>query len=120
MPRSARDTGVSGEALARRYLEGRGLRFRAANVRSPFGEIDLVMEDPRSGEVVFIEVKTRRGAAFGQPEEAITAKKHAKLRQLVNWYDQRAREKRPVRLDVVGIAFGDGPKPTITHTPYVE
>ncbi|MDP3685699.1 MAG: YraN family protein [bacterium] len=114
----SRTTGETGEALARRFLEAQGLRFRAANVRSPLGEIDLVMEDPRAKELVFVEVKTRRGTAFGPPEDAVTARKRAKLRMLVAWYCQRERWRGQVRFDVVGILVRPGAEPIITHIPY--
>lgn len=113
------ETGRSGESLARDFLEARGLTFRAANVRSPFGEIDLVMEDQRAHELVFVEVKTRGGTRYGVPEDAVTEKKRHKLRQLVEWYRLRSNWNGQVRLDVVGIVLRDGSEPEITHTEYV-
>lgn len=116
---STRETGISGEELAREFLEKLGLRFHAANVRSPFGEMDLIMEDPTKNELVFVEVKTRHGTQFGRPEDSVTAGKLRKLRQLVEWYSQKIRWPGNVRLDVVGILFGKDSQPTITHTMYV-
>lgn len=58
-------------------LEAAGYRFIAANWQCPVGELDLVMEDGR--ELVFVEVKTRRGEGAGRAEEAVTASKAAKL-----------------------------------------
>lgn len=113
------ETGAAGERLARRFLEAKGLRFRAANVHSPLGEIDLVMEDPQTKELVFVEVKTRRGTAFGTPEQSVTARKRAKLRALVAWYCQRERWVGQVRVDVVGVLNRPGQAPTLTHTTYV-
>lgn len=112
-------TGQSGEVLARSFLESGGLVFRAANVRSPFGEIDLVMEDRARSELVFVEVKTRHGTAFGDPELSVTVQKRRKLRQLIDWYCARSRWNGQVRLDVVGIVLRAGQDPQITHTPYV-
>lgn len=114
-----KETGVSGEELARRFLEGKGLTFRAANVRSPFGEVDLIMEDQRTGELVFVEVKTRRGSAYGAPEESITPKKHAKLRALVEWYRRKVQWRGHVRLDVVGVVFRERGRPEVRHTAYI-
>lgn len=115
---SSSETGRSGEQIARTFLEARGLVFRAANVRSPFGEIDLVMEDRSATELVFVEVKTRGGTGFGAPEESVTRTKQHKLRQLVAWYYQRIRWTGQVRLDVVGIVLQPGAAPEITHTKY--
>jgi putative endonuclease len=114
-----REAGQLGERHARRFLEARGLRFRAANVRSPFGEIDLVMEDRTRGELVFVEVKTRGSRNFGDPELAVSARKRAKLRNLIEWYCARFRWNGQVRLDVVGIVLHEGREPEITHTEYV-
>lgn len=36
------------EAAARRWLESKGLRFVAANVRERGGEIDLIMRDGKT------------------------------------------------------------------------
>lgn len=113
------ETGQSGERCARRFLEAKGLVFRSANVRSPFGELDLIMEDVRTRELVFVEVKTRGSRNFGDPELAVSARKRAKLRNLVEWYCARFRWNGDVRLDVVGIVLRDGAEPEITHTEYV-
>ncbi len=57
---------------ARRWLEGRGLRFIAANARERGGEIDLIMRD---GTVtVFIEVRYRRSARYGDAAASVTRK----------------------------------------------
>ena len=69
--------GDAGEALARRSLEQKGYHCLARNWRCPAGEIDLVMRD--GDVVVFVEVKTRRGARRGTAEESITAAKSGRL-----------------------------------------
>lgn len=40
---TTKQTGDAWEAQARRWLEGKGLRFIAANVNERGGEIDLIM-----------------------------------------------------------------------------
>lgn len=67
---SKQQLGAAGERRAEKYLTTLGYGFVAANYRTRFGEIDLIMRD---GEVlVFVEVKTRRGSRQGYPEEAVT------------------------------------------------
>jgi putative endonuclease len=74
------ELGRTGEAAALdRYLE-QGYRLVARNWRCPLGEIDLVVS--RGGLLVFCEVKTRAGSAFGGGFEAVGARKQRKLRQL--------------------------------------
>jgi len=75
------------------------------NHRTPAGEIDIVA---REGDwLVFVEVRTRRGDAFGTPEESITPAKQTKLIELAQSYLQ-THESVPElwRIDVVAIEIG--------------
>ena len=100
----ARATGILGEQLGEAYLKERGYRIIARNVRSPFGEIDVVAD--HDGTLVFIEIKTRRDQTFGIPEEAVDHRKKERLIRLASWYLARGSELRqpvPVRFDVLAI-----------------
>lgn len=55
---TTKQTGDAWEAQARRWLEGKGLRFIAANVNERGGEIDLIMREGRT--TVFVEVRYRQ------------------------------------------------------------
>ncbi len=84
MSDSRHQLGRWGEHVAARYLEDLGYQIIERNWRCRRGEIDLITQ---AGEVlVFVEVKTRRGRAFGMPEEAITAQKRRKLLELGQFY----------------------------------
>ncbi|WP_342323424.1 YraN family protein [Kosakonia sp. BYX6] len=72
-----KQTGDAWEAQARRWLEGKGLRFIAANVRERGGEIDLIMR--HGSTTVFIEVRYRKSAHFGGAASSVTAAKQRKL-----------------------------------------
>ncbi len=96
--------GKFGEILAERFLKDRGYAIRERNFRCPLGEIDLVAEE--GGELVFVEVKSRRGGGFGFPEEQISWKKQRKLERLAAYYLKRYRHDVPVRIDVVAILLG--------------
>ena len=79
-PRDRAEFGRIGEdATLRRYLD-RGYRLVARNWRCPLGEIDLVLA--RGSLLVFCEVKTRLGSAFGGGFDAVGPRKQRKLRQL--------------------------------------
>jgi putative endonuclease len=57
--------GRVGERLAAQALRERGYRILEQNFRCRYGEIDLVAEDAQ--DLVFVEVKTRRGDLYGLP-----------------------------------------------------
>lgn len=66
--------GKWGEEAAARFLEQRGYSILARNVHTQYGEIDLIARQ-LSGELVFVEVKTRTNSSFGYPEEAVDSRK---------------------------------------------
>lgn len=74
------DLGRAGESRAADYLQQRGYDVVDRNWRCDAGEIDLVALTAR--DVVIVEVKTRRGEAFGHPLEAIDARKKQRLWRL--------------------------------------
>jgi len=97
--------GLAGEAQAIRYFLSRGCQIVAHRYRAGRAEIDLVV---RRGDVVtFVEVKTRRGQAFGSPLEAVTG---AKRRELVKaarvWVDRCGQPGDVYRFDCIGIVDG--------------
>jgi putative endonuclease len=98
--------GASGERLAAAALERQGYRVLARNWRCVYGEIDLVAED--RGELVFVEVKARRGLRMGSPEEAVTLPKRRKLLASAQTYlAERGEEQRAYRFDVVAIELDE-------------
>ena len=112
-----RRIGERGEALALRHLTQKGYTPVERNYRTRHGEIDLIVCDERT--LIFVEVKLRRGTEFGDPLEAVTPQKQAKIRLVAEQY---LAEKGAdfvagfdeMRFDVVGILLGAG-KPEIRH-----
>ncbi|MBI4160925.1 MAG: YraN family protein [Acidobacteria bacterium] len=102
--------GRRGEDIAERHLRRSGYRILERGFRTRFGEIDLVAEE--SGEIVFVEVKTRRGPGFGEPEEAVDGRKRRRLARLAVAYRQRRGcGEQPCRFDVVAVLLGEGGRP---------
>lgn len=96
--------GRLGERLACDALEQRGYRIVERNFRCRSGEIDLVAEE--SQDLVFVEVKTRRGAAYGLPEEAVNNRKARKLQEVACCYlDLHNLPECSWRIDVVAVQF---------------
>lgn len=112
----ARRLGDRGEERARRYLEVKGYVFLAANWRCAAGELDLVMRD--GAEVVFVEVKTRRGETAGRAEEAISPAQGRRLLASGEWFlaGEPTLAEAIWRVDLVAITLdGGGTVQRLTH-----
>ncbi|UCD23547.1 MAG: YraN family protein [Gemmatimonadota bacterium] len=96
--------GVKGEAIALKFLESRGWSLLAHRFRLGRWEIDLIVRQGRL--VAFVEVKTRRGSAFGSPLEAVTWHKRREIvRAARGWMDRHGRSDDVYRFDVVGVTM---------------
>lgn len=102
-PRPLKDrVGVAGEAAALEHLRDAGMSVIARDWRCRLGQIDVVALD--GDTVVVVEVKARRGVAFGLPQEAVDARKQRKLRLLAGAYlAATGRRGGAVRIDVVAL-----------------
>lgn len=92
------------EHLAREFLRRQGLTDFRCNVRSRYGEIDLVARD---GDVmVFIEVRYRTRAGHGSPAATVTPAKQKKIITTARYFLQKhgLTNKVACRFDVVGIS----------------
>jgi putative endonuclease len=115
--------GKWGEELAAKYLEQKGYTILMRNVRTPYGEIDIIASQPVSDNtgahdvLVFVEVKTRRSLAFGYPEDSINTRKRSHLLESIQSYLQDHPESdNEWRVDVVAIyRSSNDQKPLITH-----
>ena len=96
-----RTLGRHGEELATRHLLAQGYELVTRNWRCEAGELDLVVKD--GDTLAFVEVRTRRGQAFGTPEDSITPRKQARLITLADAYVQAADWSGSWRIDVIAI-----------------
>ena len=97
--------GLAGEEQAIRYLLSRGWALVAHRFRVGRAEIDLIMR--RGDLVAFVEVKTRRGTAFGSPFVAVTGPKRRELVKVARvWVDRFGRPSDIYRFDCVGVVDG--------------
>ncbi len=114
-----RQTGTRGETLALRYLMGKGYALIERNYRTRHGEIDLVVCRDRT--LGLVEVTLWLGTGFGDPLEAVTRRKQARIRYTAERYLAGKGAGfiggfEEVRFDVVGILLlGAGKKPEIRH-----
>ena len=98
--------GRLGEDLAHRFLRSRGCTVVARNYRpsAGHGEIDLVVW--HAEKLVFVEVKTRDSAEFGEPDRAVDAEKQLHLIRVARTCARRAGvDWQRVRFDVVSVVL---------------
>lgn len=114
--RDVRDAfGEQGEEVAAAHLATLGLDVVERRARTRFGEIDLVCLD--GAEVVFVEVKTRHGRAYGYPEAAVTYAKRRHLRSAAAAYlADHGQSGRAYRIDVVAVTIVGG-ETEVVHVP---
>lgn len=86
MPDARHALGQLGEELAVRYLRQQGYVILERNYRCSYGEVDVVARD--RDRLAFVEVRTRRGRAFGSPEESVTPQKQQRLVTVAREYLQ--------------------------------
>ena len=102
--------GADGEKAAEEFLRRQRYRIVERNYRCPVGEVDLIALDGKT--VVFVEVKTRKGAGFGSPLEAVNPRKQAQVSRAAQYFLTAHRlHDRAARFDVVGVWWEDG-RPT--------
>lgn len=110
--------GAQGEEIAAAHLARAGLRVVARNFRTRRGEVDIVAQDGET--LVFVEVRTRRTASFGSPEESVTARKRRRIVLAAQQYlQEHGLEARPWRVDVAAVVLRAG-APEVRHYPNVE
>src|SRR2546425_4407246 len=97
--------GLAGEQQAIQYLLSRGWHIVAHRFRVGHTEIDLIVQ--QGSLVAFVEVKARRGDAFGSPLEAVTG---AMRRELVKaargWGDRYGRPSGGYRFGCIAVTGG--------------
>ena len=98
-----REVGAFYERKAGAFLESQGLMILQYNFRCRQGEIDIVAKDRVT--TVFVEVKYRKDAGKGLPEEAVDYRKQGKICRVADYYRviHKMGDFSPVRFDVVAV-----------------
>jgi putative endonuclease len=104
-----KETGAEGEDMAAAWLTGNGFRILERNWRSGRFEIDIVAE--KEGRLHFIEVKTRRTANFGHPEEQVGKRKLQHMIEAGTLYIDQYPDWRFIRYDILAIKLYKGQSP---------
>jgi|SRR4051812_46813994 putative endonuclease len=99
-------TGKKGEELAIQYLREQGYEIIECNWRSKHLEIDIIAR--KENTLSIVEVKSRTGDFFGEPEEGVTKKKERFLADAAHEYVCKKDLDVEVRYDIISIVFHDG------------
>ena len=110
--------GQYGERVAAEHLRSAGLAILDRNWRCSDGELDIVARD--GDALVFVEVNTRSSTAYGDPAEAISPAKAARIRGLaMRWLEQNrglpSKDRRQLRFDVVSVLRSDAGRASVRH-----
>lgn len=99
-----KEIGKKGESMALKCLESKGYNLVASNYRKGRGEIDLIM---RQGDLlVFVEVKRRKNADFGYPEETISEAQMDRIMTAAEEFVMENGHTGDIRFDIVAILPG--------------
>ena len=105
-----------GESVAASYLRKRRYKIVGVNFRCRGGEIDLIAEKGRF--LVFVEVKLRKNADYGQAREFVTPAKQRRIIYAAKFWLMRYPTKLQPRFDVIEIYAPEGVStrnPKINH-----
>ncbi len=96
------EKGKKGEDIAAVYLRKKGYRIVERNYRCRYGEIDIIAMD--AGDIVFVEVKSRKSESFGSPEEAVSIVKQKKISNVaLNYLQEKGITDHNARFDIVAV-----------------
>jgi putative endonuclease len=110
-----KQTGAVGEEFARKYLRQKGYAIIESNWSSRFGELDIVAQ--QGDELVFVEVKSRRGAGAEAALAAVTPVKRERMLKAVYQYvhERDLDSETQWRIDVIAVSLRAGGRPQIEH-----
>jgi putative endonuclease len=97
------DLGRKGETLAKAHLENTGYEILDENWTHGKLEVDLIAYKDRV--IIFTEVKTRTGNAFGEPEDFVDARKQKLLADAADEYIYLMDHQGEVRFDIISVLF---------------
>jgi len=97
------DLGRKGESLAKAHLENAGYEIMDENWVYDKAEIDLIAY--KDSIIMFVEVKTRSGNWFGEPEDFVDMRKQKLLIKAADEYIYLMGHQGEVRFDIISVLF---------------
>lgn len=100
---STQQVGQRGEALAVAYMKKQGYKILDTNWMWQHKEIDIIAE--KAPFIVFVEVKTRRSATFGEPFTFVSLQKRKNISRAAHQYIMQNNISLEARFDIVSILY---------------
>lgn len=110
------EKGKLAEDLALEFLVAKGYDILEKNWRTRKAEIDLIAK--HNGSLIFIEVKSRKNADFGDPAIKVNARKKALLFSAASQYMEQINYEWTIRFDIITIILRDKNSFEVEH--YVD
>lgn len=107
------DLGRNGEQLAKTFLEKAGYEILDENWTHGKAEVDLIVYKDRT--IIFVEVKTRSGNGFGEPEDFVDNRKQKLLADAADEYLYLMNHQGEARFDIIAILFDRNLNHTLKH-----
>lgn len=112
MTKHNQQIGKWGEDQAAQHLLSNGYQIIARNIRTPYGEIDLIAS--LKDITIFIEVKTLTASKNFYPEQNVTARKREHMLACAEHYAAE-HEIDHWQIDVIAIEGAPQKTATLTH-----
>ncbi|GAB4126980.1 MAG: YraN family protein [Raineya sp.] len=100
-PKNSLQKGKEAEQKALEFLQKKGYELLSKNYRFGKGEIDLIVA--KDNLLVFVEVRSRKNANFGFPEQTISEKKKQLLRKTAENFIFEKNWQKNFRFDIVAV-----------------
>ncbi len=117
MTRHNQRVGAWGEETASVWLASRGYEVSRRNVRTPYGEIDIVAQ--KNQVTYFVEVKTLTRSQSFFPEQQITGRKREHMLNAAQFFAAEHGVER-WQIDVISVEGKPGSEPVITHFENIQ
>jgi putative endonuclease len=105
--------GKQGEKIAKDLLHTCGYEICECNWRAGRAEIDIIarIEDT----LVFVEVKTRSTARWGEPEIFVSPRKQKLMLHAAGAYMDACQYEGEIRFDIIAITITEQGQPSVNH-----
>jgi len=107
--------GRRGEELALAFYKENQYTIVEKNWQLNHLEVDIIAKNDEY--IVFCEVKTRSGDAFGVPQQSVTKQKQQNIIRAANYYVLKNQISLEVRFDIISIVF-NGEQYSLEHIPF--